>query len=118
MNLTRFIAVAVLGCVASTGTNAQPTRSLVVDSVNKQMQRGAKPAKNVVAPASIMSSTAASKSTSGTTTKPARVVPILAITSPSVPTKTVRVAAPADSTKVAPPVRRTPIVAKNKPPAM
>lgn len=120
MRLTYIMGALVLLATSTSAADAQAAKSALVDSANKQLVHNAKPAKSSGTIASARTSVFSPKSTSASTAKQARVVPVPHLTSQSSTqaAKTARVTSPTDSaTKAAPPVQRAPKVGKNKPPA-
>ena len=118
-NIIGAALCALLISPALAAANAQPAKSVIVDSVNKQLRKSAKPAKANSTTGALRVNAAASKTANGTATKTARVVPVPVFTSPSSQPspKVVRVSASPDSgIKKAPPVRRAAKAAKSKPP--
>jgi len=119
MKINYIVSAALLACVASTAVNAQTTKSAMVDSINKQLERGAKPAKAGSVSALKTNTTAVKSSSSGAAAKTARVVQVPAITTQSATAspKIARAVVSTDSgSNAAPPVARSAKVAKAKPP--
>ena len=121
MKISNVVTAALFTLAISavaTSVNAQPPKPAIVDSVNKQLRQGAKPAKVANTTSAVRFKAAASKSTAGSASKSARVVPVPVFTSPSGPVSPSVARSVTDSaTKTSPPVRRAAKMAKVKPPA-
>ncbi len=119
MKISYIVTGMLMACAASTTLSAQTTKSVMVDSMNQQLQRGATPPKSASA-AALKTNAAAAKFGSGANTKPARVVQVPAITTQARAgsLKSARAVVVSDSgTKAAPPVMRSAKVVTAKPPA-
>lgn len=113
MKLTYILcaSVLILGAPAITSAQAQAqSKSALIDSTNKHLQRGGKPAKSGVTAASLAPQASS---------KAKRSVDVPAITQPAASpagSKAARTSAATDSPKVVPPVQRAAHKAKSKPP--